>query len=98
MLISAGNSSAGQAFSAKYCDFDLITRDTEKDAREAHDMIIERADWGAANNMISGLALDSDACTAQVGSMRESTELRSARSNIDSALLPLVREAELRVT
>lgn len=170
VLLSAGNSPAGQAFSAKYCDFNFITfgtfdeakqisrnvrrmaredhgretgimtygylicRDTEQEALEAHDMIIEQADWSAANNMISGLAIDSDAFTGHVGSMRERfilgwggypfvgspeqvVETFKQASDagidgivfglldyveemeyIDSALLPLMREAELRIT
>lgn len=170
VLVSAGNSPAGQAFSAKYCDFNLISfgtfeearqisrnvrrmaredygretgimtygylicRDTEKEALQAQAEIIDRADWGAANNMMSGLAIGSDAFTAQVASMRERyilgwggypfvgspeqvVETFKQASDagidgvvfglldyveemeyIDNAVLPLMREAELRVS
>lgn len=170
VLVCAGNSPAGQAFSAKYCDFNFVTfgtfdearqisrnlrrmareehnrqigimtygylicRDTEQEARAVHDLIMEHADWGAANNMMGGRAIDSNGLGAQMEAMRErfilgwggypfvgspeqvaDTFRQASEAGIDgvvfglldyaeelqyleTALLPLMRDAGLRVT
>ena len=170
VLVSAGNSPAGQAFSAKYCDFNfisfgtfdearqisqnvrrmaredhnretgimtygyLICRDTEKEAIRTRDLIMEHADWGAANNIMSVLGIESDSFGTQIESMQERfilgwggypfvgtpeqvvetfqqasdagidgvvfglLDFAEEMEYLDKALLPLMREAGLRVT
>ena len=169
VLVSAGNSPAGQAFSARYCDFNFITfgtfeearqisrnvrrmaredygrdtgimtygylicRETEAAARKARDLMMEHADWDAANNILSVLGVHDDAYATQAEAMQERFILgwggylrrlaraagrelpRGQRGGIDGvvfglldyaeeleylerALLPLMREAGLRVT
>jgi FMNH2-dependent dimethyl sulfone monooxygenase len=170
VLVSAGNSPAGQAFSARYCDFNFITfgtfeearqisrnvrrmaredygretgimtygylicRDTEKEARRARDLVMERADWGAANNVLAVLGVYEDAYRTQAESMQErfilgwggypsvgspeqvvETFRQASEAGIDgvvfglldyaqelehieASVLPLMREAGLRVT
>ena len=171
VLVSAGNSPAGQAFSAKYCDFNFITfgtfdearqisrnvrrmaredygrdtgimtygylicRDTEQEARKARDLMMEHADWGAANNVLAAARrprravrhagrVDAGALHPRLGrlsvrrlagagrprrSSRRATPASTAcvfglldyaeeLEYLERALLPLMREAGLRVT
>ena len=170
VLVSAGNSPAGQAFSAKHCDFNVITfgtfdearqisrnvrrmareeygrdtgiltygylicRETEQEARKARDLMMEHADWGAANNVLSVLGVYDEPYGTQAESMQErfilgwggypfvgspeqvtETFRQASEAGIDGvlfglldyaeeleyldrALLPLMREAGLRVT
>jgi alkanesulfonate monooxygenase SsuD/methylene tetrahydromethanopterin reductase-like flavin-dependent oxidoreductase (luciferase family) len=170
VLVSAGNSPAGQAFSAKHCDFNVITfgtfdearqisrnvrrmareeygrdtgiltygylicRETEQEARKARDLMMQHADWGAANNVLSVLGVYDEPYGTQAESMQErfilgwggypfvgspeqvtETFRQASEAGIDGvlfglldyaeeleyldqALLPLMREAGLRVT
>ena len=170
VLVSAGTSPAGQAFSAKYCDFNFITfgtfdearqisrnvrrmaredygretgimtygylicRDTEDEARRARDLMMEHADWGAANNVLAALGVLDSPYATQAASMQERfilgwggypfvgspeqvvdafvqasdagidgvvfglLDFAEELEHLDSALLPLMREAGLRVT
>ena len=95
ILLNAGNSPAGQEFSAKYCDFNFITfgtvddakqisdnvrrlareeykreigimtygtvicRDTEKEAKQVFDHVMELADWDAAQNVMDVIGVQS---------------------------------------
>ena len=58
----------------------LICRDTEQEARKARDLMMEHADWGAANNVLSVLGvLDSR-------TPRRPSRCRSASSSAGAAI------------
>ena len=112
----------------------LICRETEAEARKARDLMMQHADWAAANNILSVLRVHDDGYGTQAESMQErfilgwggypfvgspeqvvETLHQASEAGIDGvvlglldpaeeleyldkALLPLLREAGLRVT
>lgn len=107
VIINAGNSPAGVAFSAKYADINflastdldqmaaytadvkkkareehqrdlrtmtaaiVIARDTEAEAKQVYDQILEKGDWPGAENLMGILGIESQSFSEQIQKFKE---------------------------